>query len=211
MTFKALGIGLPKTGTTTVCSALRQAGINALHKRRPDQQPAGYHMLRAFRHGYKLGTFLPSGVEAVTQLDHMWNKSPQSCFPQEVRGFLRAFTAQYPEARIILHTRDPKLTLRSIKAWGNLRDRIPRSVPSLPDSCTDKELLHWIEQYYVRMRRLFKRHSHFVEFDIADPRAPDILASAFGIEFPWWGVRNPNASIGRSKHKCQGRKKTGTK
>lgn len=188
MTFKALGVGLPKTGTSTLCGALRSAGINALHQtsywRSP---PAGALMLQAMEEKLPLGHYLPL-IEAVTQLDscgkhvHAW--------PQLNDDFLRQFRKEYPEAVVILHTRRIDKTIRSIKRWGNLWDRLRASAPGLKADSPEHMVVRWIQEHYARVRNLFADDPYFVEFDIEDEDAQQALEDALQRSVKWWGVEN---------------------
>lgn len=192
MSFKALGVGLPKTGTSTLCKALQSAGINAFHQTfRKDYPHVGELMLTAYEEGLPLDEYVSGMVEAVTQLDTL--RDGKSIWPQMNHEMLCAFVKQNPHAAIILHTRDPKKTLDSINRWKDLRIRIERA-PGLYAACSDKVVISWIENHYANMRRLFSHHPLYVEFDIEDPEHEirHKLEGALGCTIKWWGVSNAN-------------------
>lgn len=188
MSFKALCVGLPKTGTSTLHRALLSAGIQSVHhiafKRSP---PAGALMIQAMNEGRPLDTYLPH-IEAVTQLDsagkhvHAW--------PQCDKAFLRQFRKEFPEATVVLHTRHIPKTIRSIKRWGTLWDRLRASAPGLEDDSPEHMVVRWIQAHYAHIRTEFSEDPNFVEFDIEDPDAPQKLSTALGLEVKWWGVEN---------------------
>lgn len=192
MSFVALGVGLPKTGTSSLAKALQKAGINAFHQRfRKDYPHVGELMLGAWEEGLPIDEYVGGMVEAVTQLDTL--REGKNIWPQLCHEFLCAFVKQHPEAVIILHVRDPKKTLNSIKRWKDLRTRIEKA-PGLRPGCSDKAVIGWIENHYANMRRLFSHNSRYVEFDIEDDpeRIKTALSIALGRDLPWWGVENAN-------------------
>lgn len=192
MSFKALGVGLPKTGTTTLCKALSKAGINAHHQTFRKEYPhIGELMLQAYEEGFLLDEYVGGYTEAVTQLDTL--RRGKSIWPQMNHEMLCAFVKQFPNAAIILHTRDPEKTLTSIKRWKDLRTRIERA-PGLYAGCSDKVVIKWIENHYANMRRIFSHHPLYTEFDIEDPdhEIRHKLEGVLGRTIPWWGIKNAN-------------------
>jgi len=188
MSFLALGIGLPKTGTTTLCKAFREAGIIALHHsagwRLP---PAGSLMVQAWKEGRSMNHYLHE-VEVVTQLDSAGKDS--NAWPQFNMGFLRAFRSEYPLAWIILHTRKPELTAISLRRWGICTEKIAADTPGITEKSTNSDITRWINDYYFAIRHEFKKDQRFLDFRVEDdPR--ERLTKAFKTPFPWWGVENP--------------------
>ena len=186
--FKALGIGLPKTGTTTLYDAFVKAGFQALHQNSGWRSPpAGNLMVQAWQEGLSIGHYLPF-VEVVTQLES--SGKHKHSWPQFSKEFLLAFRKEYPEAKIILHTRDPQKTLDSINRWGNFRERICKSAPGLDENASDVQIVTWIMRYYKNAREWFEGDPNFVSFDIEDMNVAETLSEAMGVEFPWWGRSN---------------------
>lgn len=164
------------------------AGLHTLHQNSGWRQPpAGVLMMQAWSERLSIGHYLPN-VEAVTQLDS--SGKHRHAWPQFNREFLRAFCAEYPEAVIVLHTRDPRDTIRSMRRWGDFYDRVKASAPGLSSSASDAEVIDWIEDYYEETREFFSGDKRFVTFDIADPAAREKLELAIGRQVRWWGKAN---------------------
>lgn len=186
MSFKALGIGLPKTGTTTLCKAFREAGYIAIHHsagyRLP---PAGALMVDAWEEGLPMHHYL-EGVEIVTQLDSAGKN--KHAWPQFDLLFLKAFLEQYSGAYLILHTREQKQTIPSLKRWGLLTDKVADVTSGINTGSTDLDIGAWMESYYISIA-LNIPEERVIRIRIEEDARP-ILSKAFGQEFPWWGVAN---------------------
>ncbi len=188
----AMGVGLPKTGTTTLFRALRSAGLNAQHQHK---NHVGFGPMMVASDSLGLDPFQDfPGIDAVTQLDFV---NPQvNVWAQLDYGLLERVRERYPDLLFILQKRNIADTIASIDAWQNFRDLITRyRVPGLPAGvgADDRDLERWIEAHYAEIRSRFGA-GRFVEFDIADPAAPDILSAALGIPLTWWGRQRPRPS-----------------
>lgn len=188
MSFLALGIGLPKTGTSTLTRACSEAGMHALHHsagwRLP---PAGALMMQAWREGRSMGHYLHE-VEVITQLDSA-GKHPDA-WPQFSMDFLHAFRKEYPMAYIILHTRAPDIAAPSLRRWGLCNKIIAEATPGITVKSTDSDIMRWMNDHYFMVRNEFHKDQRFLDFRIeSDPR--EKLTKAFKRDFPWWGVENP--------------------
>jgi len=186
VSFKALGIGLPKTGTTTLCKAFREAGYIALHHsagyRLP---PAGALMMHAWKEGLSIGHYL-EGVEIVTQLDSAGKH--EHAWPQFDFLFLIAFLDQYPDAYLILHTRKQEQTVPSLKRWGLLGHRVVKVTPGIDHNSTDLDIGAWMASYYMAVQMIIPEE-RLIRIKIEED-ARSVLSQAFGRDFPWWGVAN---------------------
>jgi len=188
----AIGVGLPKTGTSSLAKALSSAGVNAFHQRfRKDYPHVGELMYQAWKEELPIDEYTAGMVEAVTQLDTL--RDGKSIWPQLDYEFLCACVKQFPNIVPILHTRDPKKTLNSIKRWKDLRTRIERA-PGLHAGCTDSMVIDWIENHYKNVSRIFSHNPRYVRFDIEDDPIDikDKLSKALGRKVTWWGVENAN-------------------
>lgn len=183
MALKAVCVGFPKTGTTTICEALSQAGWNTIHRRVPGHRLAiGVTMYRNYLAGRPIMHSL-EGIEAITQLDY--SRKRMNLWPQMNRSFLTQLRKENPDVKFILHTRHIPDTIKSIRNWNNLVDRI-RGAPGL-NGHEDHHMELWIRRHYERIRYWFP---DTIVFSISDPRNPEPLERGLGINLPWWGVAN---------------------
>lgn len=188
MSFKALGVGLPKCGTTTLYLALKSAGIDCAHhtpfKRSP---PAGLCMEQAMDEGLPMDTYM-QGCEAVTHL--VFAGKNKHTWPTCNNDFLLQFRKENPNTPIILPTRDLDDMLVSIKRWGDLWDRWRKSAPGLTYDATDSEFSDWVYDYNIRIKKLFLGDEFFMSYDIYDPIARERIELMLGRQITWWGKAN---------------------
>ena len=187
MSFVALGVGLPKTGTTTLHEAFLAAGYNSIHHAIRRHPPAGALLYQAYLERLAVDHYLPD-TDIVTQLDSAGKH--QHAWPQRDMHFLKIFLKQNPAAWLILHNRDPEKTLSSVHRWGTLRQRWPASAYDMPDDISDKTFVEYIKNHYNEIRSNFS--ANLIEYDIDDPSEEIVLKleNVFQREFPWWGVAN---------------------
>lgn len=188
MSFKVLGVGLPKTGTTTLYEALLSTGLQVLHQKSGWRQPhAGVLMMQAMREQRPLHQYLP-GIDAVTQLDNCGKG--EHAWPQFDEGFLRQFRHENPDAVVVLHTRSSVKTINSINHWADFRERLCKSAPGLKPGASDTDLTVWQLKYYDFIRKFFTGDKLFLEFEIEDPCARERLELMIGRQVMWWGKAN---------------------
>jgi Sulfotransferase domain len=97
---RVFGIGLPKTGTQSVCAALNMLGIKSIHN------PVDSVTIGQLKLGdYRLSIL--DRCEAIFDL-------PAACF-------YRDFDHAYPGSKFILTTREKDTWLRSCKNWWRIR------------------------------------------------------------------------------------------
>lgn len=184
-------VGFPKTGTTTITRALSTAGWRTAHWR--------------INEGF-VGVLIQANIEAgrpafaglerydaVTQADVCLPGRGLNYWPNLDLAVLDAIRRDYPDCLFILNTRDPAKTIASMRGWGRMHRRIMLAeVPGLPKGRgrSDAELEQWIQAHYAAVRLRFGGDPRFVEFDIEDPAAREILAAATGLDLVWWGRAN---------------------
>lgn len=199
---KIINLGLPKSGTTTLGEALKQAGLNVADWRIRSGQSQNRAIIRAFvgklmYDGY-FGEGDPLGLmpdfDAFTEISIV--RDGLCLWPQTDWGLLDAIRKHHPRARFILTHREPASLSDSMERWSNLgRFRLPNSpVPGMPPDygANHAQRIRWIEGHYSFCRRVFAGSDDFLEYDITDPEAPQKISAFLGIDLPWWGVANEN-------------------
>jgi hypothetical protein len=182
-------LGAPKTGTYTIHRALLCAGVVSAHGRFPNHPPLAVKVWSAYIEGKHPLAYMPLTLEAMSDV-HLTRKSG-SLWPFWDQDILDTFTGK--EIQFILNTRNPDEWLQSVTRWRDLRDRITAAdLPRLGSGVgDDKSLMEWLNNYYGMVRQTLTDEK-FLEFDIADPKAPDLLSDFLKIELPWWGRANAN-------------------
>lgn len=190
---KAIVIGFPKSGTSTIYHAAVKAGVRSVHWTH-EGKPVGRLVYDGwFDQGDPLAHF--QGVDLITQLDYCGYGRQENYWPNLDIALLTAIRARYPDCIFILNVRAPEKIANSIERWGDLQDRITRrDIPGLPAGRgrTPDELVRWITGHCDAVRRIFRGDPAFLELDITAPDAPALLGRALGVEITWWGVANSN-------------------
>lgn len=190
MTLKAFVVGLPKCATTTIHFAIKRSGLVSAHWLH-EKKVVGKEIYKGFQEdGNPLSRL--QDVHAVTQSDFIAHG--HSLWPQMDPVVLKAVRRNYPDCIFILNIRDPKAAASSICRWGDLQARLDRlGAPGLPKgSATQDGIRDWISSHYGWCRGFFHDDPNFLEYDIADPKAPEIIGEAIGTELKWWGHANIN-------------------
>ncbi len=201
-TLKVFNLGLPKSGTTTLSTALNKAGLKvADHKIRPGQtensdlhrQFVGDLIYRGyFETGDPLA--LLGDFDAISESSYLTGN--RSAWPQMDFGVIEAIRAHHPGIKFVATQRRAKLLSRSMLGWTNMNARLGRvDIPGLPHGYgqTTMERVTWIKAHYAHIRRLFRgRPNEFLLLDVAAPDARERLAAFLGIEIEWWGRANTN-------------------
>ncbi|MDQ2092626.1 hypothetical protein [Rhodalgimonas zhirmunskyi] len=216
-----VNLGLPKSGTTTLARALREAGFKvADHHIRKDDTPnkelhnrlVGGRMYRGY---FASGDPLEElhEFDAFSEINGL--RGPHSLWPQTDFGVISALREFHPGIRFLASSRDPKDQAMSMLKWSDLgTDRLPSStVPGLPKSYgqTLHERAKWIAAHHAFLRKIFEGSKDFLEYDIADTGARDKIAAFLGREMPWWGRLNandPERSAKRADKSGEKQKKT---
>lgn len=204
---KVINLGLPKSGTTTLATALRLAGFKVADWRiRAGQAKVHGFVGKLLYSGY-FDTGDPlhylQGFNALTEIDVI--REGKNLWPQTDWALLTAIRELHPGARFILSMRDPAAHADSMRRWSNLgRRRLPKAaVPGLPSEFGKKpgELERWIEGHITFCRHVFAGSDDFLEYHIEDPQAQQKISAFLGVELPWWGKANENTA-----HPTKGKK-----
>lgn len=196
---KVINLGFPKSGTTTLGEALKQAGMRVADwKIRPGQSKTmrGFVGRLMYTGYYKTGDPLHylHDFDAFTEIEVV--REGKNLWPQTDWALLAAIRAHHPGAKFILSWRDPAKHADSMRRWSNLgRTRLPaNAVPGLPEGfgAEPGELERWIEGHIAFCRQVFRGSKDFLDYDIADPQAKDRIADFLGLDLPWWGKANTN-------------------
>lgn len=183
---------------------------------RPADRFVGQLMLRAVEQGKKPLALLPAWVNAVTQMDCWWvdweekekeeasaeeekernefEYSAAALFPQML--ILEELDKAYPNAKFILNMRDARGWLRSVDAYGRLREILEKAdLPGLSrgKGGKDEELLEWFEGHSARVRRHFKGRegSSLLAFSLEEGNAAIAERLEAFLGFPLeWGQHN---------------------
>ena len=195
-----ISLSLPKSGTTTLADALREAGLRVADWRIrrhetdtvaiQDQLVAQLMYEDYFDSGdplARLGEF-----DAITEMNAV-NKNV-SFWPQMDVGLLTTIERLYPNVRFLLSRRDPEKTARSMLNWNNLaKERLPRNnVPGLPRPWGNQHshLVRWISSHYAFCDRLFEGRDHFLAVNPEDNDAAEQISAFLDVDLPWWGRSN---------------------
>ncbi len=209
MSLLVVNLGLPKSGTTTLARALRLSGLCvADHKLRgrnsEDPELKGRFVAELlyedyFARGNPVAR-LPR-VEAISEMSML--TADRSLWPQMDYALLMALREHNPGLRFLAPRRDAFTMSQSMLAWTNLgTTRLPdAAIPGLPPGfgTTSKERMQWIDGHYASLARFFAGDPDFLEFDIADPGAPDLISGFLGRDLPWWGQLNANPILNEQK------------
>lgn len=196
---KVINLGFPKSGTTTLATALRAAGLKVADWKLDPAESGGQRGFvgRLMYTGYfETGDplALMQGYDAFTEIDIVRNR--RNYWPQTDWGVIAAIRAHHPGARFLLSTRDPAAHARSMLRWSDMGTRrLPQSsIPGLPKGhgSSAGELVRWIEGHTAFCRRVFAGAEDFLEFRVDDEAAPDRISGFLDVPLPWWGVANAN-------------------
>lgn len=202
MSVRVVNLGLPKSGTTTLATALRAAGWRvADHKlRHGEGHPAklsGTFVGRQIYDGYfETGDPLArlDRFDALTEISGL--KGARSFWPQCDFAVLKAMRVARPGLLFVATIRPAEAISDSMRRWQGLgEERLPGgAVPGLPAGygATDAQRVRWIAGHYHMLRDVFGDDPRFLELDVAGPDARARLAAHLGIDLPWWGRANVN-------------------
>ena len=202
MTLKVVNLGLPKTGTTTLARALRRAGLHvADHRIRPRQtQNTQLHdsfvadlLYRGYFETGDPGFYLQD-FDAISEMSVL--REGRSLWPQMDFGLIMAIRKHNPGVKFLASNRDPFDISQSMLAWSDLGTaRLPAgNIPGLPEGFgeTSVERMQWIEAHYAHLRAIFRDDEDFLEYDVADPDAKDLISGFIEMPVNWGGKANVN-------------------
>ena len=205
---RVINLGLPKSGTTTLSTALRAAGLTvADHRIRRNQTDdphlAGTYVARQLYEGlFRSGDPLEflEGFDALTEISVI---TPSlSLWPQTDWGIIDAIRQHHPGARFLCSRREARSLSGSMLRWADLgMSRLPDgAIPGLPPGFgeTGLQRVTWIDAHYAHMRQLFRGAEDFLEYNIEDADAPARISAFLGLKLPWWGKTNVNTALPRS-------------
>jgi len=197
---RVFNLGLPKSGTTTLGLALREAGLSVADWRIRKGQSRDDSLLGAFV-GVKLyeGYFATGDplhhfdeFDAVTEVSIA--RGGHSLWPQMDWPLIDAIRRRHPGVKFVLSHRAAPELAQSMLGWSNLgRKRLPQqNIPGLPAGYGESQdqLERWIEGHYAFCRHVFRDDPAFLEYDLLDPEAPARIGAFLGRKLPWWGKAN---------------------
>ncbi|KIC48548.1 hypothetical protein [Tateyamaria sp. ANG-S1] len=202
MTLKVVNLGLPKTGTTTLARALRRTGMRVADHRIRPRQTENTELHDAFvadllyRGYFETGDpgFYFDGFDGISEMSLL--REGRSLWPQMDFGLIMAIRAHHPGVKFLASSRDPFNLSQSMLAWSDLGTaRLPAgNIPGLPEGFgeTSVERMQWIEAHYAHLRAIFRDDEDFLEYDIADPDAKDLIGGFLETPIHWWGKTNVN-------------------
>ncbi|WP_147105899.1 sulfotransferase family protein [Tateyamaria sp. syn59] len=202
MTLKVVNLGLPKTGTTTLARALRRAGMRVADHRIRPRQTENTELHDAFvadllyRGYFETGDpgFYFDGFDGISEMSLL--REGRSLWPQMDFGLIMAIRAHHPGVKFLASNRDPFNLSQSMLAWSDLGTaRLPAgNIPGLPEGFgeTSIERMQWIEAHYSHLRAIFREDDDFLEYDVADPAARDLIGGFLETPVHWWGRTNVN-------------------
>jgi hypothetical protein len=188
---RAVVIGFPKAGTSTLQTAISRAGLRAFHQIYRGRPIGRLVYAGLLRHGDPFH-FLPD-ADVLTQMDICRPESGENFWPNLDLAVLAAIRARRPDCLMILNRRDPAAIAGSIGRWYDLQARIVASdVPGLPRGFggTAAELERWITGHYDAVTTLFGGGPGFLDLEITSEDARERLGAFLGLEIPWWGQAN---------------------
>jgi hypothetical protein len=202
MTLRVVNLGLPKTGTTTLARALRRAGCHvADHRIRAKQTDqtelhgafVGELLYRGYFETGDPGAYL-TDFTAISEMSVL--RDGLSVWPQMDFGLIMAIKAHHPGVKFLASNRDSFAMSQSMLAWSDLGTaRLPAAnVPGLPAGYgeTSAARMLWIDGHYAHLRALFRDDDDFLEYDVADPEARDLISGFLEMPVNWWGKTNVN-------------------
>ena len=201
-----INLGLPKSGTTTLATALAEAGYRVADHRLRRKDTSDRALWRQFvgdvmYRGY-FGTGDPLAelreFDAIAECSYLTPRT--SAWPQMDFGLIEAIRTHHPGAKFVATHRDPQAVARSMQGWTNMQVRLERGqIPGLPPGygARDDERVRWIEAHYRHLARIFDgAPADFLMLDVAADTAQAQLSGFLGVDLPWWGRANANPTAG---------------
>ena len=190
---KLMVIGFPKSGTTSITTALEASGVRSAHWIDGERRFIGALIYRSILTGEDPFARL-TGYDAVTQADACVPNLNVNVWPNLDFSVLAKIRQTHPECLFVLNYRRPEAICNSIEKWPNMQKRFEVSdIPGLPRGMGGKRkhLMAWIENHFDACRTYFARDERFLEIDIERADAPDLLGAALGIRISDWGDIKP--------------------
>lgn len=172
------GVGLNKTGTTSLGAGLRLLGFRAFHHEGEGLKSS--EISRRVELAIHQGLAPLSGVPELASYDAFFDV-------RAVEDAFEKFDVAYPGSKFILHTRE-------LEAWLRSREKhVERNVASGRNTWTVVDVEAWVEErrlQHERVRTYFAdRPEDLLEIDITRVRDP------WGELCPFLNVRRPTAEF----------------
>lgn len=187
---RAMVIGFPKSGTTTIHRACRRSKLRSAHWKTPDGY-CGQLIYESYRAGLdpfeKLAEY-----DVIAQAD-VCKPPAVNYWPQLDFELLDTVRRCHPKCVFILNRREPQKIIESMNRWNTMRQRITKAeIIGLPAGIggSDEDMRAWIERHYVACHARFSADPYFVDLDITAADAGERLTAALGVKMRWWGVVN---------------------
>jgi hypothetical protein len=200
---RVINLSLPKSGTTTLAVALRQAGLSVADWRIRRGQGSDAALRGKLIAPMIYEDYFATGdplarLDAFDAITEMSAVNADVCYwPQTDAALLDAIGTHHPGVKFLLARRDPGKVAKSMQGWNNLGSvRLPRNdVPGLPRPFGGEvsELTRWIEGHYRFCDRMFRGADNFLAYDLEEDDVRARIATFLGIELPWWGEANTSA------------------
>jgi hypothetical protein len=190
---RAIVVGFPKAGTTTLQEALTASGLRCAHWVH-DGQPVGKLVYDGWFEEGDPFAYLKD-IDVLTQMDICVPAWDANYWPNLDIALLLAIRRKHPDCLFILNVRPPAHIAESIMRWPGLPDRLKNvAMPGLPRGrgSRKKDVRRWVAAHYAAIRQVFAQDKAFLDLDLAAGDAPERLGAALGIEIAWWGRANAN-------------------
>jgi hypothetical protein len=191
---RAMVIGFPKSGTTTIHRACRKSNLHSAHWK----TPAGF-CGKLIYESYSAGG---DPFEKLAEYDVIAQadvcKPPKiNYWPQLDFDLLATVRRYHPQCVFILNRRNPQKIVESMGRHGTMRNRIVNAeIAGLAKGvgAEDEELRAWIERHYANCGERFSSDRYYLEVDIASPDAGERLSAILGVDLRWWGIVNDTST-----------------
>nr|WP_246664715.1 sulfotransferase [Rhodoblastus acidophilus] len=185
-------VGFPKSGTSTLHTALGKSGFHSAHWHVGDRYIGELMYKSYFRNGDPFPPLLRQ-FDCITQADVCIDG--MNYWPNLDFSIYEAIRKSYPECKFLLNYREPRKIVDSICRWNNLQQRLTdATIPGLPAGFGGKRehLLRWIETHFAALDAYFKDSPNYMTLDVESADAPIRLGAFMGRPIQWWGVANEN-------------------
>lgn len=187
---RAMVIGFPKSGTTTIHRACRRSKLRSAHWKTPEGY-CGQLIYKSYRAGRDPFETL-ADYDVISQAD-VCKPPAVNYWPQLDFELLDTVRRYHPKCVFILNRREPQKIIESMNRWNTMRQRITKAdIIGLPAGVGsgDEDMRTWIEGHYAACHAHFSADPYFLDLDITSADAGERLTAALGVQMRWWGVVN---------------------
>jgi hypothetical protein len=159
---KAMVIGFPKSGTTTLTKVLAASGFAPAHWQDDQGRFVGSLIYEAVSKSLDPFAYLTS-YDVITQADVCLPALGLNLWPNLDLPLLKVIRGAYPRCLFILNYRQPEAICDSIVNWYNMQARLTVSdIPGLPPGVGGKhqDLITWIENHFAACRKYVAPNGH---------------------------------------------------